>query len=353
MNQTGENPLDAFERGYRDEIGREYDLDGERIVHEATRDSIFNFAEAVGDSNPLWTDESHAAKGPYGDLVAPPTFLYAVTHGSTPCNGAPGAPPRTDLALLYAGAELEFHAPIRRGDTVSVSGRALKAERKESKALGTLLFTTGETSYRNQRGEVVGVIRPTVCRFIPPGGNAVKIDREPREQVEAKSPDLLAYDRVRRGAEPRYWEDVEVGEVMPPMEKGLLTMMEIVRFSLLAPSIPRRIERRRPYVEIGFSREKQQQRAGLEDASDYGPQRVCWLSQYATDWMGDAGTLRKLTVQIRHPNLIGDVNTANGTVTDKRIEDGEHLVTCEMAVSNQSGLVTAPGTAVIALPSRG
>ncbi len=347
-----ENPLDAFERDFRDEIGRDYDLDGERIVHEATRDTIFNFAEAVGDANPLWTDEAYAAKSRFGGLTAPPTFLYAVTHGSTPANGAPGRPPRPDLALLYAGADLEFHAPIRRGDSFTVSGRAVGTERKVSKALGTLLFTTGETSYRNQRGDLVGVIRPTVCRFLPPPENAVSIDREPREDTVVKSPDLLAYDRVRRGGEPRYWEDIAIGEEMPVMEKGLLTMMEIIRFSVLAPSVPRRIEQRRTRLELGFSREKQQQRAGLEGASDYGPQRVCWLSQYATDWMGDDGALKKLSVKIRHPNLIGDINTVRGKVTDKRIEDGEHLVTCEMGVANQSGLVTAPGTAVIALPSR-
>jgi len=351
MSQS-ENPLDAFERDYRAEIGKEYDLDGERIVHEATRDTIFNFAEAVGDGNPLWIDEDYAARSRFGGLVAPPTFLYAVTHGSTPANGRPGRPPRPDLALLYAGAELEFSATIRRGDTLTVSGKALATERKKSQALGTLLFTTGETRYRNQHGELVGVIHPTVCRFLPPQGHAVKIDRAPRPETEEKSPDLLAYDRVRRGAEPRYWEDVEVGEEMPLMEKGLLTMMEILRFSVLAPSVPRRIEQRRPGVDIGFSREKQQQRAGLEGASDYGPQRVCWLSQYATDWMGDDGTLKKLSVKIRHPNLMGDVNTIRGRVTGKRIEGGEHLVTCEMAVANQSGLVTAPGTAVIALPSR-
>jgi hypothetical protein len=233
-----------------------------------------------------------------------------------------------------------------------VSGRAVGAERKISKALGTLLFTTGETSYRNQRGELIGIIRPTVCRFLPPPENAVSIDREPREDAVVKSPDLLAYDRARRGNETRYWEDVTIGEEMPVMEKGLLTMMEIIRFSVLAPSVPRRIEQRRTRLEIGFSREKQQQRAGLEGASDYGPQRVCWLGQYATDWMGDDGTLKKLSVKIRHPNLIGDINTVRGKVTDKRVENGVNLVTCEMGVANQSGLVTAPGTAVIALPSR-
>ena len=349
---TAENPLDAFERAFRAGIGKEFDLNGLRVVHEATRDTILNFAEAVGDANPLWTNEDYAARSRFGGLTAPPAFLYAVTHGSTPADGGPDMPPSPDLALLYGEAELEWYLPMRRGDSFTVTGRSVKAERKQSRSLGTLLFTTGETSYRNQRGELVGVLRPTVCRFLPPERLAVKIDRQSRAETEARSPDLLAFDRVRRGAEPRYWEDVKVGEEMPLQERGLLTMMEIMRFGLLAPGMPRRIERRRPGLETGFAREKQQQRAGLEDASDYGPQRVCWLSAYATDWMGDDGTLKKLSVRIRHPNLMGDSNTITGRVTDKRIEDGEHLVTCEMAVANQSGLVTAPGTAVIALPSR-
>ncbi|MCJ7604707.1 MAG: hypothetical protein MUO19_01565, partial [Dehalococcoidales bacterium] len=226
--------------------------------------------------------------------------------------------------------------------------------RKESKALGTLVFATGEVRYRNQNGDLVGVIRPTLCRFIPPERHAVHIERESRPEVEAKSPDLLAFERERRGAEPRYWEDVQVGEEMTPvLEKGLLTMMEIIRFGILAPSVPRRIEKRRPFVEIGFSREQMQKRAGLEDASDYGPQRVCWLGEFVTDWMGDAGTLKKLACQVRHPSIIGDVNTVKGRVTDKRIEGGEHFVTCEIAVENQAGLVTAPGTAIVALPTRG
>lgn len=349
---AAENPLDAFERAFHAGVGQDFDLNGERVVHEATRDTILNFCEAIGDSNPLWTDEDYAARGRFGGLVAPPAFLYAVTHGSTSADGGPDLPQFPDLALLYAGVEIEWFQPMRRGDSFTVSGRSTGSERKHSEALGTLLFTSGETTYRNQHDEPVAVLKPTVCRFLPPERHAVKIDREPRVAAEAKSPDVLAYDRVRRGPEPRCWEEVQIGEEMPLQERGLTTMMEIMRFGLLAPSVPRRIERRRPGLETGFAREKQQQRAGLEDASDYGPQRVCWLSAYATDWMGDAGTLKKLSVRVRHPNLMGDSNTMSGRVTDKRIENGEHLVTCEMAVANQSGLMTAPGTAVIALPSR-
>ena len=38
---------------------------------------------------------------------------------------------------------------------------------------------------------------------------------------------------------------------------------------------------------------------------------------------------------------------------DKRIEDGEYLVECEIWVENQAGLVTAPGYATVMLPSKG
>ena len=86
---------------------------------------------------------------------------------------------------------------------------------------------------------------------------------------------------------------------------------------------------------------------------DFGPQRVCWLGQVVTDWMGDDGMLKQLNASIRHPNVVGDTNTVSGTVTGKRIEDGEHLVEVQVQNTNQSGLATALGTAVVALPSRG
>ena len=348
------NTLDEFERGFKAGIGKEYDLTGQRFIVEATRDNIKNFADAVGDANPLWIKEDYAKKSRFGGIIAPPTFLYNINHGSTPALAPPGQPPPMNFALLYAGAELEFFRPIRLGDEfTAVKAKSVDIYRKESKSLGLMLFATGEAYYYNQRKELIGIIRTTTCRFKPPEWQAVHIDRESKPGVEVKSPDLLAFERKRRGAEPRFWEDVVVGEEMTPvLEKGLLTMMEIIRFGLLVPGTPRRIERKREYVEIGFSREEMQKRAGLENASDYGPQRVCWLGQFATDWMGDDGTLKKFSCQVRHPSIMGDSNFVKGKVKNKRIENGEHLVDCEIWVENQAGLVTAPGSAVIALPSK-
>lgn len=349
-----ENLLEQFERDFKKGIGAEVDLTPGRFLVEACRDNIKNFAEAVGDNNPLWINEEHAKKSRFGAITAPPTFLYNVHHGSTPALTAPGMPPVMNLALLYAGAELEFFRPIRLGDEFSIKGKSLGIEKKESKSLGPMLFAAGIASYYNQRNELIGTIKTTTARFNLPKKQAVHIDREHKTSVEAKSPDALVFERVRRGDRPRYWEDVKIGQEMaPPLEKGLLTMTEIFRFGLFVSPMPRRIERKREQVEIGFTREQMQKRAGLENASDYGPQRVCWLGQSVTDWMGDDGTLKKLTCQVRHPSIIGDINTVRGKVINKRVDGGEHLADCEIWVENQAGLVTAPGTATVALPSRG
>ena len=40
-----------------------------------TKEEILNFAAALGETNPLYTDEAAAAQSPYGGLVAPPTFV--------------------------------------------------------------------------------------------------------------------------------------------------------------------------------------------------------------------------------------------------------------------------------------
>jgi acyl dehydratase len=348
------NALDEFERDFKKGIGIEHDMSPQRFVVEATRDNIKNFADAIGDANPLWINEAYARKSRFGGIVAPPAFLFNINHGSGPALAPFGQPPPADLALLYTGAELEFFRPIRLGDEITVRGKSTGIERKQSKSLGPMLFATGEAYYYNQRQELIGIIRTTNCRFIPPKKQAIHIDRESRPGVEIKSPDLLAFEHQRRGATPRYWEDVVVGEEMTPtLEKGLLTLMEIMRFGLYVSPTLRRIERKREYMEIGFSREEVQKRAGLENASDYGPQRVCWLSQFVTDWMGDDGTLKKYSCQVRHPNIIGDSNFVKGKVKGKRIENGEHLVDCEIWVENQAGLVTAPGLATVALPAKG
>lgn len=62
--------------------------------------------------------------------------------------------------------------------------------------------------------------------------------------------------------------------------------------------------------------------------------------------------VRKLRASIRHPNVVGHANAVFGAVAGKSVVAGEALVETTMRVVNQSGLTTAFGTALVALPMR-
>jgi hypothetical protein len=91
---------------------------------------------------------------------------------------------------------------------------------------------------------------------------------------------------------------------------------------------------------------------GMPGGYDVGPQRISWMGQLMTNWMGDDGFLRKLSVSVRRPNIFGDVSWCKANIVDKRMEDGACLVDLELSVENQLGEITAKGTAVVELPSR-
>ena len=85
---------------------------------------------------------------------------------------------------------------------------------------------------------------------------------------------------------------------------------------------------------------------------DYGPQRITWLSQVVTDWMGDWGDLLTLSAKLRRPNLVGDTNTVRGSVRRVYEEAGEGRVDVRVAVVNQDDVETATADATVRLPRR-
>ena len=91
---------------------------------------------------------------------------------------------------------------------------------------------------------------------------------------------------------------------------------------------------------------------GMPGAFDIGHQRVGWVAQMLTNWMGDNGTLVRLNTRVTRPNVFGDTTWCRSEVTGRRLEAGEHLVDLSVWTENQRGERTTEGTATIALPSR-
>jgi hypothetical protein len=71
-----------------------------------------------------------------------------------------------------------------------------------------------------------------------------------------------------------------------------------------------------------------------------------------TDFAGELGWVRKLSVQYRGMDQPGTKVVCKGRVTRKYVANGSHLVDCEIWLENAKGEKTTPGSATVFLPSR-
>jgi hypothetical protein len=105
------------------------------------------------------------------------------------------------------------------------------------------------------------------------------------------------------------------------------------------------------YTGIGHHRESTAKEVGVPGVYDYGPQRSAWMASLVTNWMGDAGFLKRIKTRMSRFNTMGDCTWARGTVVKKYKKDGYALVDIEIKGENQRGELTTPGLATVILPS--
>ena len=152
--------------------------------------------------------------------------------------------------------------------------------------------------------------------------------------------------------EQLYWEDVEVGSEITPLRKVATTQMLVKWAGASGDFNPLHYEDTYAVSQ------------GVGRPIVHGPLKRAWLVQLVTDWIGEQGTLKKLSCQVRamdYPRLMksmfepqeGETWWCKGEVTRKYAEDGEHCVDCDIWVENGKGEVTTPGSATAVLPSRG
>jgi len=120
-----------------------------------TAESIAAFARALGDENPLYLDPEAARRGPFGTVVAPPTYPIAFMTQAM----AGGMDTFLELGLdfmtlVHGEQEFEYVRPIRAGETLTLTGRIADIYEKEG-ASGVLDFVVLETEARDAGGEPV------------------------------------------------------------------------------------------------------------------------------------------------------------------------------------------------------
>ena len=182
-----------------------------------------------------------------------------------------------------------------------------------------------------------------------------------------------------RGSVPRYWEDVNEGDELPPIVRGPLRVVEIIfgagRFDAFSTGIGASPGGNHYYrwssfrKHMGFAEPDPDtgvpdhpHRGHWEDAMakiialpgiyDLGPQRGSWSAQIVTNWMSDHAYVRKFYHELRRFNIEGDTTWVEGKVGRKWTEGDQHLVECETSCRNQRGERTGTCRIEVVLPSR-
>ena len=121
---------------------------------------VKRFAQAIGDTNPLWYDEEYARNTRYGGVIAPPFFLIDVGLVKLVDKLVEMCP---SLANINAGTEVEYYKPMRVGDRIKTVARLVDVQEKTGKS-GPLILLTLEVRYINQEDELVAKCRNIFIR---------------------------------------------------------------------------------------------------------------------------------------------------------------------------------------------
>jgi uncharacterized OB-fold protein/acyl dehydratase len=182
---------------------------------------IRHWCEAMGDDNPIYTDDAAAKAAGYDGIVAPPTMMQAWTLRGLamakpqPATGDKQIELHTLLteygypSVVATNTEQGYTRYLRPGDCLSTTTVIETISEQKSTALGIGYFINTRDTIRNQDGEEVGWITFRVLKFKPH-----------QQPAAATSDESAATSKPHRLKPPMghdnawWWEGVERGEVL-------------------------------------------------------------------------------------------------------------------------------------------
>jgi acyl dehydratase len=355
----------------------------EDIITRLTPDAIRNFAHGVGDDNPLFCDPAYGAKTRWGRQIAPNSMAEVVTKGlrgdSLPDHlKAAQRGLFKGIHAFVSGSEKIWYHPLYVEDELYKFGGFDGVEVKPSEFAGRSVTRFLKVIKMNQRSEPVFVQRTreifTERSTAKKAGKYASIEPATYSAEDMERIDAAYAAEHRRGAEPRYFEDVNIGDALSPMVKGPLTVTDILVYhvggygvSTFGLSSGRRAYENRKRIPAFYVRNAQ----GIPDVAqrvhwdsewakaignpmpyDYSVIREGWLHHYLTDWVGDDGFVHRQYDEMRKFNYMGDTQFITGQVAGKRDEGGRHFVDLTVKMTNQRGDVTTTCEATVLLPTK-
>jgi len=339
-------------------------------------EAIRNFANGIGDDNPLYRDPEYAKKTRFGALVASPAWPGSVFPHWV-LQGLPG------VHADHSASDWENLKPIYVNDKITPKCYFVGYDVKSSKFAGKTAFEYQRFEYWNQKNELVSVGHNLLVRYERQTAKKASVEGKgkydefqlphPWTEEELNKVDEDALAEEIRGSKVRYWEDVNVGDELKPVVKGPFGMTDIVAYcagaapvQLAAHGVQLKLYKRHPAWGFRHSVNHSWEpiyavhylheaawAAGARYAYDVGIQRHCWLVNLLTNWIGDEGWIKSCNAQYRQFVYHSDVVWFTGKVIKKYVdENGECCVDIETHGVNQRKADTIPGTSTVILPSR-
>lgn len=384
QRQSGEMQGEITEDGIERMRARINVLIPQPVPHntEAHVDTIRHFAHGYGEDNPLYTDAAYAAGTRWGGVIAPP--MYLSTMGITRVREIPkdvrarGAGALRGIPNYLSGSSWEWFRPVYPGDTIYLNYFIYDVEEKRSEfGGGRAVVVHHRREYTNSARELVAVNTTYFFHVereaTQRAGKYANVPAPEYTDAELDAIDAAYEAEFRRGGETLYWEDVSVGDELPPMVRGPLCVTDIISnhvgigwgvFGVAPLRMGYQNRKRIPafYTRNEFGAWDAAQRVHWEERRarsvgnprpyDYGRMRTTWVTQYCTNWAGDDAWLWKESDEIRKFNYMGDVTWIRGKVTDCWIADEGCAVALDIWGTNQRDEVTVPAKATMLLPSR-
>lgn len=361
------------------------EINGSREFHsQVYEDAIRNYSLSVGDDNPLYCNANYAAKSRWKSVVAPQIMTAII---NTPLKG--DRIPK-DIKVktrglfkgcqtFVSGGSWHWYRPIQPGDRIYSFEGEESMEVKDSEFGGKTVHIVHRYVKFNQRAEVVGVYR--MLRILSERKAAKKkgkyndVELGNYSEAQIKEIDEQYLREKPRGAEQRLWDDVAQGDELCSLQKGPLTMTDIILthcagyglapYRMLATSrIAAKDRVKMPAMYMANQRGIPDTSArvhwdteaavgvGNPEAYDWGLLREFWLYHAVSDWMGDDAFVVSMNDEIRKFNYLGDFQILTGVVEKKYTQDGLSLVDLNVVCTNQRGEETATALATVSLPTK-
>ena len=364
-------------------------LGGGQMKDPVGANDIRRWTQGMQNANPLYYDEGYAAEGRFGRLVAPESFAVCTddSHGAGPA--IQGYIEGTHM--LFGGDEWWFFGPrIEPGDRISRSRMLFDYKVTETKFAGPTMFSRGDTTYVNHRGEFVAKQRSTSIRYRADLAREraqfsdTEIPQWSLEQVEEIEKQKFEYIRSIRdlGHQPRV--GVKEGDRLPTRPIGPHTIPSFTtewRAYLMTvwnafaddggpsslmdagwlPEMSRDLEGAKVDPALGDGlyhgpsrghvQQQYAQLIGLPRAYGYGATMGAWSLDFVSNWIGEWGDILHSNMSYRSPAFEGDMTRLDGEVISADASSGVNMVRVAVTMTNQREEVMATGETLVRLSS--